>query len=132
MMDAQALCDAAAEAAKHSYSPYSRFPVGAAILAEDGRLFLGCNVENGSYGLTMCAERTAAFKAVSEGARHFRAVAVAGGTDVPAYPCGACRQVLAEFCDRATPVHCTTLDRAKTETFTLGDLLPHAFGLGEV
>lgn len=86
----------ASEAMKNSYSPYSHFAVGAALLCSDGRIFTGCNIENVSYGLTNCAERTAVFKAVSEGATHFEAIAVAAEKQTP-WPCGACRQVLAEF-----------------------------------
>uniref|UniRef100_A0A832MM38 Cytidine deaminase n=1 Tax=Eiseniibacteriota bacterium TaxID=2212470 RepID=A0A832MM38_UNCEI len=89
---------AAAERARRTaYAPYSRFPVGAALLAADGRLFLGCNVENASFGLSICAERNAVWKAVSEGAREFVAVAVTAGPGRGASPCGACRQVLHEF-----------------------------------
>ena len=91
----RALLDAARDAMKYSYSPYSHFPVGAALRASDGRVFTGCNVENISFGLTNCAERTALFKAVSEGARSFDAIAIAGNS-IP-WPCGACRQVLQEF-----------------------------------
>ena len=91
------LASAAIEASQRAYAPYSKFKVGAALLAEDGRVFTGCNVENASYGLTNCAERTAVFKAVSEGATRFKAIAIAGGVGDVAMPCGACRQVLAEF-----------------------------------
>jgi cytidine deaminase len=88
----------AREARAHAYAPYSRFPVGAALLAQDGRVFTGCNVENASYGLANCAERVAIGKAVSEGVRAFRAVAVVGPEDdAPCPPCGSCRQVLYEF-----------------------------------
>ena len=93
------------EARKRSYSPYSHFAVGAALLCENGKVYLGCNVENSSFSMTNCAERTAFFKAVSEGEARFKAVAIAGGfTDGRPYddycsPCGACRQVMAEFCD---------------------------------
>ncbi|MBP5542505.1 MAG: cytidine deaminase [Kiritimatiellae bacterium] len=124
-----ALCHAAAEAAKLAYAPYSGYRVGAALLAADGRVFTGCNVENASYGLTNCAERTALFKAVSEGVRNFKAIAIAGGTDSPAYPCGACRQALAEFCGQETPVICCTLDGKVAGRFTLGGLLPQTFAL---
>ena len=124
-----ALCHAAAEAAKLAYAPHSGYRVGAALLAADGRVFTGCNVENASYGLTNCAERTALFKAVSEGARKFKAIAIAGGTDSPAYPCGACRQALAEFCGPETPVICCTLDGKVAGRFTLGGLLPQTFAL---
>ena len=92
----------AVKAAENSYSPYSKFRVGAALLTEDGRVFTGCNIENASYSLTICAERTAVFKAVSEGVTKFKAIAVAGSADEdfskPCPPCGACLQVLGEFC----------------------------------
>lgn len=125
----QKLAEAAREAAARAYAPYSNFKVGAALLAEDGRVFTGCNVENASYGLTNCAERTALFKAVSEGVTRFRALAIAGGGDAPATPCGACRQALAEFCQPDMPIRCVTLDGAKALDFTLGELLPGAFRL---
>jgi cytidine deaminase len=123
------LADAARRAAKAAYAPYSGFKVGAAVLADDGRVFTGCNIENASYGLANCAERTAVFKAVSEGARRLSAITVAGGTDKPATPCGACRQVLAEFCDASTPVRCVTLDGNSVRDFTLGELLPASFSM---
>src|SRR5688572_5475496 len=95
---ARGLLERAREVRAHAYAPYSRFPVGAALLAVDGRVFTGCNVENASYGLANCAERVAIGKAVSEGARRFTAIAVVGPEDdVPCAPCGACRQVLYEF-----------------------------------
>lgn len=127
--DDAALCRIAAEAAQSAYARYSGYRVGAALLDDDGRVFTGCNVENGSYGLTNCAERTAVFKAVSEGARGFSAIAIAGGTEKPAYPCGACRQVLSEFCGPEFPVVCATLDLSRIERFTLGSLLPQSFAL---
>lgn len=96
-MNAKDLMAQAAKARKASYSPYSRFAVGAALLTKSGRVVLGCNVENSSFGLACCAERTAVFKAVSEGDREFVAVAVTAGTGHGAAPCGACRQVLHEF-----------------------------------
>ncbi len=124
------LLAAAAEVAQRAHCPYSGYPVGAALLAADGRIFTGCNVENASYGLTLCAERNALTQAVAAGAREFRAVAVvAGGPAIP-YPCGACRQVLAEFCGPETPVHVAVRDRPETvQTLTLGGLLPHSFTL---
>ena len=128
-IDVAALCGAAVRAAALAYAPYSKYRVGAALLAADGRVFTGCNVENASFGLTNCAERTALFKAVSEGAREFRAIAIAGGADAPAYPCGACRQALSEFCPPEMPVVCCTLDGGTVERFTLGALLPKNFGL---
>ncbi len=102
MMTDKELFDEAVKAAQHSYSPYSHFRVGAALLSKDGRLFTGCNIENASYSLANCAERTAVFKAVSEGVTEFKAIAVAGSSTEdftsPCPPCGACLQVLSEFC----------------------------------
>ncbi|MBR1403244.1 MAG: cytidine deaminase [Treponema sp.] len=119
------LFDAALQASKMSYSPYSKFPVGAAILTADGRVFTGCNVENRSYGLTNCAERTAVFNAVVEGAQRFIAVAIAAPkADYPVGPCGACRQVLTEFADGDVPViFGTNFDNLKKAT--LGELYPY-------
>lgn len=117
----------ARKASQNAYAPYSRYKVGAALLASDGRVFTGCNVENASFGLTNCAERTALFKAVSEGAMRFRAIAIAGGEEEPATPCGACRQVLAEFCGPDTPVRCVALSGDAVREFTLGELLPGTF-----
>ena len=127
--DLATLASAAIEASERAYAPYSKFKVGAALLAEDGRVFTGCNVENASYGLTNCAERTAVFKAVSEGATRFKAIAIAGGVGNVAMPCGACRQVLAEFCPPDAPVRCVSLDGAIVKDFTVGGLLPGVFSL---
>lgn len=118
------LFEKALEASKLSYSPYSKFPVGAAILTDDDRIFCGCNVENRSFGLTNCAERTAVFSAVAEGAKRIRAVAIAApNADYPVGPCGACRQVLSEFGDETVPV----IFGSKIENVrhaTLGELYP--------
>lgn len=130
--EAAALVEAARAAAANSYSPYSHYAVGAALLAADGAVYTGCNVENASYGLTNCAERTAIFKAVGDGRRRFRAIAVAGGeAGAPATPCGACRQVIAEFCAPDMPVLCAALDGGDVREFTAGELLPHGFTLGQ-
>ena len=121
----QTLIHAALEAYKMPYCPYSNYPVGAALLTEGGVIYKGCNVENASYGLTCCAERTAAFKAVSEGSRAFIAIVVAtrdGGT-----PCGACRQILNEFGPHMTVIAVNALGTITAET-TLDVLLPNAFG----
>jgi cytidine deaminase len=96
-MDYTLLATRAREAKRNSYSPYSRFRVGAAVLTKDGRVFTGCNIENSSYGLTTCAERTALFKAVSEGEKSFVAIAIASDEDAFTPPCGACRQVIFEL-----------------------------------
>lgn len=121
--DCQTIMGKALEAMKNAYVPYSKFAVGACLLGEDGRMFTGCNVENASYGLTNCAERTAVFKAVSEGCRAFKAIAIAGkGT--PPWPCGACRQVLSEFC---TDMSVWITWDGQTDSAMLSELLPHSF-----
>jgi len=121
-MDWDALVEAAWEARKMAYAPYSNFAVGAALLGTDGRIFLGCNVENISYGLTNCAERVALGSAVAAGVRCFRAVAVVADTRVVISPCGACRQVLAEF---GVP-RVILANRDGRLEFTLDELLPRA------
>jgi len=124
------LVAAAVKAAGSAYCPYSGFRVGAAILDANNVIHSGCNVENASFGLTICAERAAAAAAVAAGAVRFKALAVAAGRGSAAYPCGACRQVLAEFCGPDTPVYLAAVDRPDTvETATIGELLPHSFGL---
>lgn len=121
------LVKAAREAAAKAYCPYSRYPVGAALLTLDGQVYTGCNVENASYGLSNCAERTALFKAVSAGCRGFAALAVAGGQKRAAAPCGACRQMLAEFCAPETPVFFARLKGGAVASATVAELLPLAF-----
>jgi cytidine deaminase len=121
------LVTAAATARARAYAPYSSFLVGAAVLAADGRVFAGCNVENASYGLSMCAERVAIFNAVAQGARDIVAVAVVTHADPPASPCGACRQVMAEFAPRARVV-LANVGGGRVET-SVDALLPVAFGL---
>jgi cytidine deaminase len=111
-------------AREKAYAPYSRFAVGAAVRGASGRIYSGCNIENASYGLTICAERVAIFKAVSEGEKRLAALAVAADTAAPASPCGACRQVMAEF-GINTVVMCNT--KGERLTVTLAELLPHAF-----
>ncbi len=121
------LLAAAREARHHAYAPYSGYAVGAAVRCEDGRIFAGANVENASYGLTICAERAAVFRAVNEGARRIEAIAVVtrdGGT-----PCGACRQVLSEFADGDAVIWCASDEDVAVEEYRLADLLPFAFRL---
>lgn len=119
------LVQAALAVREKAYAPYSHFPVGAALLAEDGRVFLGTNVENVSYGLTICAERAAIFAAVAQGVRRFRRIAVVADAIAPVTPCGACRQVLAEF-GPDIMVTCCNLT-GQTFDATVGELLPSAF-----
>lgn len=117
---------AARAAARASYSPYSKFPVGAAVLAESGRIYSGCNVENAAYPLCNCAEQTALFTGVAAGERHFRAVVVYTPTPTPTLPCGACRQVINEFGPEAIVIGiCDSQQRTES---TLPALLPMAFG----
>ena len=120
---AQNLISRSIEARQQAYVPYSRFPVGAALLTATGKIYTGCNVENASYGLTVCAERVAIWKAVSEGETEFEALAVA--TNIAGSPCGACRQVMAEFAPDM-PVLIADLSGQATET-SVADLLPLAF-----
>ena len=126
------LIDTAIEQLKFSYTPYSNFKVGAALLAKNGEIFTGCNIENASYTPTNCAERTAFFKAVSEGGREFRAICIVGGKDgkLTEYtaPCGVCRQVMMEFCDPKTFQIILAVDKERYEIYTLEELMPLGFG----
>ena len=124
------LIKAAVKARENAYCPYSKYAVGAAVLTDTGEVVTGCNVENASYGLTNCAERTAIFTAVSHGARRICAIAISGAGSPP-YPCGACRQVITEFADSPDmPVYVVMVDGdEKTEEFRLRELLPHGFML---
>lgn len=115
----------ARRAKRHSHAPFSRFHVGAALLARNGKIYTGCNVENSSYGLTMCAERTAFFKAISEGVRKFKAIAVVSDDDGYTSPCGACRQVILDLAGNIDVVLANR--RGNVRVFTLNDLLPHPF-----
>ena len=110
------------DVAKRAYAPYSRFHVGAVLVGKDGRTFAGCNVENISFGLTICAERNAVFAAVAAGCREFEKIVITADTELPASPCGACRQVLAEFNPDLEVV--LSNFRGQTETFRLSQLLP--------
>lgn len=119
----------ARDAMSRSYSPYSHFPVGAALHCTDGRIFQGCNIENASFGVTNCAERTALFKAVSEGAREFDLIAIACQDSKPAWPCGVCRQALSEFAPNIRIL--VTWNGGEKEEATLQQILPHQFELKE-
>ena len=116
---------AALAARAHAFAPFSKFQVGAALEDADGRIHTGCNVENATYGLTVCAERVAVFKAISEGVRKFHRIAVAADTDVLTPPCGACRQILWEFCGDVEVV--LVNPRGKIESYRLKDLFPRPF-----
>jgi cytidine deaminase len=119
------LIEAARQAREKAYVPYSHFPVGAALITEDGHLYTGCNIENASFGLTNCAERTAIFKAVSEGHGKVAAIAVIADTDGPVSPCGACRQVMSEFGPGARVILANL--RGESLVTTVRELLPGAF-----
>ena len=126
------LIDTAIEQLKFSYTPYSNFKVGAALLTKSGKIYTGCNIENASYTPTNCAERTAFFKAVSEGVRDFQAICIVGGKDgnLTGYtaPCGVCRQVMMEFCDPKTFQIILAIDKERFEIYTLEELMPLGFG----
>lgn len=125
-MDANKLLEEAKVARENAYAPYSKFSVGAALLTKSGKVFHGCNIENASFGLTNCAERTALFKAVSEGETEFQALLVVADTKNPVAPCGACRQVIAEFCPPEMPVYLANINGDIKQT-TVEQLLPSSF-----
>lgn len=120
------LIDLAVKASENAYVPYSHFPIGAVLVTDDGKLYTGVNVENASFGLTNCGERTAIFKAVSEGERSFKELIIYGQTEKPVSPCGACRQVMAEFFEPDLPVTLVAKDKS-TVVMTVKELLPYSF-----
>jgi cytidine deaminase len=124
-MTAERLVELALQARENAYAPYSNFKVGAALEASSGKVFTGCNVENSTYGLTVCAERVALWKAISEGEREFARIAVVAQGKRLVYPCGACRQLLWELCDDLEVILANT--QGARETCRLADLLPHPF-----
>jgi cytidine deaminase len=125
-MEERELIKEAIKAREFAYTPYSNFKVGAALLSKDGQLFHGCNIENAAYSVTNCGERTALFKAYSEGVTKFETLVVVADTDRPVSPCGACRQVIAELCDPEMEVVLTNL-KGDISRITVADLLPGAF-----
>lgn len=136
-MEFQELICKALEARQKAYAPYSGFMVGAALLCKDGRIFTGCNIENASYGAANCAERTAFFKAVSEGYREFTAIAIAGGRRESqsleyCAPCGICRQVMSEFCDPDAFLVILPRSEEDYKSYTLGQLLPLGFTSADI
>ncbi len=119
------LCECAKHASKNAYAPYSQFPLGASILGDDGRIFIGTNVENASFGLTMCAERNAIFRGITDGIKKILVLVLYSPSDKPIFPCGACRQVLSEFSEDAQIISiCDSYERIEC---TIKDLLPSAF-----
>lgn len=124
-MDNREIIKKAIEAKKNSYSPYSKFSVGAALITEDEKVFTGCNIETASYSPTLCAERTAIFKAVSEGSLKIKKIAVVGDAN-PTFPCGVCRQVIREFGKDAEIIIASSED--EYDVYTIDELLPHSFG----
>lgn len=136
-MNYDELITTAIKMTEKSYAPYSHFHVGAALLDKNGKIWTGCNVENAAYGPSNCAERTAVFKAVSEGVKEFQAIAIAGGAENSdgkvviqdfCPPCGVCRQVLSEFCSKDFKIILVN-GKSETKEFTLGELLPQSFSL---
>lgn len=136
-MNYDELISTAIKMTEKSYAPYSHFHVGAALLDKNGKIWTGCNVENAAYGPSNCAERTAVFKAVSEGVKEFQAIAIAGGAENSdgkvviqdfCPPCGVCRQVLSEFCSKDFKIILVN-GKSETKEFTLGELLPESFSL---
>ena len=122
------LLDKAQEARDHSYAPYSKYNVGAALMTADGQIYQGCNIENAGFTPTVCAERTAFFKAVYDGHRAFRAIAVIATGEELGFPCGVCRQVMAEFCGGDFLIVTANRDRTKVDVSDFETLLPHSFG----
>ena len=114
------------EVSQHAYVPYSHFPVSAVLVTKDDQIYTGVNIENASFGLTNCGERTAIFKAVSEGAREFKELIIYGQTEKPISPCGACRQVMVEFFEPDLPVTLVSKDKS-TVVMTVKELLPYSF-----
>lgn len=125
MIEREKLIEVARKVAGYAYAVYSDFKVGAALLTPDERVFTGCNIENSSYGLTVCSERTAVFKAISEGHREFAAIAIWSESSPPARPCGACLQVLAEFGSDINVICANS--KGETDEFKLKELLPQGF-----
>ena len=120
------LIDLAVKTSENAYVPYSHFPIGAVLVTDEGKIYTGVNVENASFGLTNCGERTAIFKAVSEGERSFKELIIYGQTEKPISPCGACRQVMAEFFEPDLPVTLVAKDKS-TVVMTVKELLPYSF-----
>lgn len=121
----------AIQARKNAYTPYSKFPVGAALVCGSNKIYTGCNIENAAYSLGCCAERVAIFKAISDGEKMFKELVVTADTERPIPPCGACRQVMSEFFDSSTMIHMTNLKR-EVKTITMDKLLPFSFSSNDL
>lgn len=130
-MNQQQLIQEAKQIRERAYTPYSKFPVGAALLTEDGTLFTGCNIENAAYPVTCCAERVAIFKAISEGYHRFSQIAVVADTKRPVPPCGSCRQVMSEFFDSNVMIHTSNL-HGETKSLPMNELLPFSFAASDL
>lgn len=129
-MDIKVLLEQAKKAREHAYAPYSKFPVGAVVLTKSGRIFTGCNVENAAYGLTICAEKTAIVKAISEGCKDIQAVAVIADTDDVCRPCGSCRQFISEFGSEIAVIMGNL--KGKSKVCRITDLLPYNFSIKDL
>jgi cytidine deaminase len=130
-METKQLINEAKKIRERAYVPYSKFPVGAALVTEDGTLYTGCNIENAAYPVTCCAERVAIFKAVSDGHAKFKELAVVADTKRPVPPCGSCRQVMSEFFQSDVKIHTTNL-HGDTKTFTMEEILPFSFSSADL
>lgn len=125
-MDKETLLQQSIDIRSKAYVPYSNFPVGAALLTKNGKVYLGCNIENAAFPVTCCAERVAIFKAISEGETEFDQLAVSADTERPVPPCGSCRQVMSEFFDKDTMIHATNL-HGDVKSMTMEEILPFSF-----
>lgn len=130
-MEKNQLIDEAKKIREKAYTPYSKFPVGAALLTEDGTLYTGCNIENAAYPVTCCAERVAIFKAISDGHYNFEKLAVVADTKRPVPPCGSCRQVMSEFFNSDVAIYTTNL-HGETKAFTMEEILPFSFASSDL
>ncbi len=130
-MNIDQLIQHAKDIRKRAYTPYSKFPVGAALLTEDGTLYTGCNIENAAYPVTCCAERVAIFKAISDGHTQFKVLAVAADTKRPVPPCGSCRQVMSEFFEPEMMIHTANLE-GETKSLAMAELLPFSFSSSDL
>lgn len=130
-MNQEELIQEATKMRERAYTPYSKFPVGAALLTKDGTLYTGCNIENAAYPVTCCAERVAIFNAISDGHSSFSQIAVVADTQRPVPPCGSCRQVMSEFFDQEVMIHTSNLS-GETKSLSMDELLPFSFASSDL